>query len=55
MSRSYKKTPILKDNGKSAKLNKQIANRKIRRNSYMIIPKGNLYRKYTETWDINDQ
>lgn len=55
MSRSYKKFPVAKDNGKYSKECKQIANRKFRRNLHLDEKaSGNIYKKYTETWDIHD-
>lgn len=56
MSRSYRKTPIVKEH-RSNKYGKQQANRKVRR--YNKVPhnqhltnKG--YKKLFETWDISD-
>lgn len=52
MSRSYKKTPVVKDYH-SGKKGKRQANRKVRRCKH-IISSGNSYRKVYETWDIHD-
>lgn len=55
MSRSYKKIPIVKDNRKHSKEYKQIANRKLRKKlTEEETLKGNMYRKYTESWEIHD-
>lgn len=58
MSRSYKKHPYSGE--KQNKENKQIANRKLRRNKnyendedYSVL-NGKSYRKNSETWDIRD-
>ena len=53
MSRSFKKTPISKDGGRSSKWGKNQANKKIR-NYNDEIPKGGSYKKLYEQWDIND-
>lgn len=53
MSRSYKKHPILKDNGKSKKYGKQLANRKVR-HSELSGGKSNDYKKCYESWDVYD-
>lgn len=52
MSRSFKKTPIVKD-GHSGKPGKRLANRKVRRFKGRI-PNGRWYRKLYESWDIHD-
>jgi hypothetical protein len=52
MSRSYKKTPVVKD-GRSGKSGKKFANHKVR-NYKGIIPNGKSYRKIFQTWDIHD-
>lgn len=56
MSRSYKKTPIIKDNGKSNKKDKRLANKKVRRylddDEHIIRHKS--YRKVYNSWDIAD-
>lgn len=57
MSRSYRKTPIVKDNGKSKKTIKSLANRKVRRklnNPEFEMANGKAYRKEFESWDIAD-
>lgn len=55
MSRSYKKSPVLKNNGKS-RFWKQRANRMFRRIPICETPFGKsaYHRKYTESWDICD-
>jgi hypothetical protein len=54
MSRSRKKNPIRKDTSGSSYRSyaKNQANRKIRRTS--DVPDGKVYRKFFETWNIND-
>lgn len=52
MSRSYKKTPIGKDNVGGRKFAKKQANRKVRKSNG--VPSGKQYRKFYETWDIYD-
>lgn len=52
MSRSYKKTPIVKD-GHSGKFGKKVANRKVRHYKGTIAS-GKSYRKIYESWDIHD-
>ena len=57
MSRSFKKVPIIKDNGKSKKKQKQIASRSVRRkmsDPEHEIGNGNAYKKATESYDIAD-
>ena len=57
MSRSYRKNPIIKDNGKSKKEMKSLANRKVRRklnDSDFNISNGKAYKKEFESWDIAD-
>lgn len=55
MSRSYKKHPISKDGNRSSKKDKQIANRKIRRNYKNDLPtRGKGFRKFSDSYDIND-
>lgn len=58
MSRSYKKFPIAKDkdNGGSNKKDKQLANRRIRRNKKLQeqLYSGNMYKKLNQTYDICD-
>lgn len=57
MSRSYKKNPITKDNGKSKKTAKTFAVRKTRRklkNLDYEIANGKAYRKEFESWEIAD-
>lgn len=52
MSRSYKKTPIVKDNIKTRKYYKRQANKLIRRSP--LVFDGNYYRKIYNSWDIYD-
>lgn len=59
MSRSYKHTPVCKDNNKSKKYGKKLANRKVRREakrrSYdSAAGKSNQYRREYESWDVCD-
>ena len=56
MSRSFKKHPIVKDNGKGAKDSKKKANQIVRRKYKNIdFPlKGNYYRKLFPQYDIHD-
>ena len=57
MSRSYRKNPIIKDNGKSKKEMKSLANRKVRRklnDPDFNIADGKAYKKEIESWDIAD-
>lgn len=49
MSRSFKKTPIVKDNSKGEK---NFANRKVRRSK--DVPNGKGYRKFYNPYDICD-
>lgn len=51
MSRSYKKVPVLKDNGKGSKKAKKLANKKIRR---IDIGNGGAYKKAYPQYDIHD-
>jgi len=50
MSRSYKKTPIVKDHTRGMKA---VANRKFRRKS-IVVANGNAYRKVVCSYDISD-
>lgn len=52
MSRSYKKTPVCKDNKKSSKGNKQVANKKVRNSK--IVSSGKSYKKIYNSCDIHD-
>lgn len=56
MSRSYKKTPIIKDNGSGKKFAKKIANKRIRTKlkQDIEIGDGNEFKKHSESWDIAD-
>ena len=55
MSRSYKKTPVIKDSsckGSSFKSGKQIANRAVR--NHQDVPSGGSYKKVYCSWNISD-
>jgi len=52
MSRSYKKTPIAKDNKRGRKYFKRLANKKVRKTKN--ISNGKEYKKVFNTWDIYD-
>ena len=55
MSRSYKKTPVLKDTsckGSTFKSGKQIANRAVR--NHADVPNGGGYKKVYCSWNISD-
>jgi len=52
MSRSYKKTPIIKDNRGGRKVAKRTANKKVR--NAKRVSNGKQYRKYFNTYDIYD-
>ena len=55
MSRSYKKTPVVKDSsckGSSFKSGKQIANRAVRNEK--DVPSGGSYKKVYCSWNISD-
>ena len=57
MSRSYKKNPIVKDNGESKKAKKTVANRRVRRklsDPEYGMANGRAYRKEFESYDIAD-
>ena len=51
MSRSYRKTPIIKDNSKHRKLFKHLANKKVRREA---CGNGAEYKKHFDQYDICD-
>lgn len=53
MSRSYKKTPIIKSCGYGV-YGKRLANRKTRKADMDVAFKGGQYKRLYETWDIND-
>lgn len=53
MSRSYKRTPVLKCCG-DKKYGKRQANKKVRRSDKSVLYRGKQYRKLYESWDIND-
>ncbi len=52
MSRSYKRNPVVKD-GKSGRIGKRFANKKVRRYKGEI-PNGKGYKKIYESWNIHD-
>ena len=52
MNRSYKKTPIVKDNA-GGKIGKRFANKKVRRLKNELLKRGE-YKKIYESWNIND-
>lgn len=52
MSRSYKKTPISKDNPGGRKSSKKQANRRVRNSKN--VPNGKQYRKFFNSYDIYD-
>jgi len=55
MSRSYKKTPVVKD---KEGVSKSMVSRIIRRKSKKVnseIPNGSAYKKYFDSWEIHDQ
>lgn len=58
MSRSFKKHPFIKDNGKGAKNSKRKANQIVRRKSKYdnvdFPSKGNYYRRLFPQYDIHD-
>lgn len=56
MSRSYKKNPVIKDNGKSKKSQKNIANRRLRSKLRQgeELASGGHYKKHFEQYDIAD-
>lgn len=51
MSRSYRKTPIIKNNGKHKQFSKRQANKKVRRE---ICGSGAEYKRHYEQYDICD-
>lgn len=52
MSRSCKKTPIIKDNRRGRRYFKRLANKRVRRESILV--SGNYYKKVYNSWDIYD-
>lgn len=52
MSRSFKKTPICKDNDRGRKFAKRQANKQVR--STPFVANGGEYRKVFNPWDIYD-
>lgn len=53
MSRSFKRTPIVKDNKRGRKYFKRHANKKIRKSNEVV--GGRHYKKVYNTWNIYDQ
>lgn len=53
MSRSYKRTPVMKCCGDS-RYGKRQANKKVRRSDKSVLYKRKQYRKVYDSWDIND-
>lgn len=51
MSRSFRKQPIIKDNGKHKQFGKRQANKKVRHND---CSSGGGFKKLFESWDISD-
>ena len=51
MSRSYRKTPIIKDSGKHKQFSKRQANKKVR---HEICGSGAEYKRHYEQYDICD-
>lgn len=51
MSRSYRKTPIIKDNGKHKQFSKRQANKKVR---HEFCGSGAEYKRHFEQYDICD-
>lgn len=50
MSRSYKKTPVLKDSNTSKKAGKRVANKIVRKTDFdVLIGKSKQFRKVSET------
>ena len=54
MSRSFKKTPISKDNEKSSARNKALANRAFRRRNKSTLYQRKTYKKCYDSWEIHD-
>jgi hypothetical protein len=54
MSRSYKRSPVCRDNNQSKKWGKRQANKKIRK-TRELSGKSNDYKKAFESWNICDQ
>ena len=56
MSKSYKKQPVIKDNGGSKKVGKKLANKRLRTQSKKGVEIGNggSYKKHYEQWNIAD-
>lgn len=52
MSRSYKRTPVVKDNRRGSKAAKRVANKKVRKAPY--VANGKAFKKVSCTWDIHD-
>lgn len=53
MSRSYKRTPIIKYCGDS-RFAKRQSSKKVRKSDGNLLLKGNQYKKLFESWNIND-
>lgn len=60
MSRSYKKTPIIKDNGRTKKYGKHFANKAVNtfidnvQNEDFFFPQNKSYKKLYDSWEIAD-
>lgn len=55
MSRSYKKTPVLKDSNTSKKTGKRMANKIVRKTDFDVLTsKFKRFRKFFDTWNIYD-
>lgn len=52
MSRSYRKTPIVRDNRYGRKKDKRLANKTVR--NYNEVPNGKMFRKFFNPWNIYD-
>lgn len=53
MSRSYKRTPIIKYCGNS-RFGKRQSSKKVRKSDRKLLLKGSQYKRLFETWNIND-
>ena len=51
MSRSFRHTPILKDNGRHKRFYKQQANKKVRKSD---CSNGNFFKKVFDSWTVCD-
>lgn len=55
MSKSYKKTPVLKDSNTSKKTSKRMANKIVRKTDFDVLTsKSKRFRKVFDTWNIYD-